>query len=220
MTNTNSTLYSSAQLCQLDANRLPCAVGSACLARLSDGRLLLLTVAHVTGNNGNWAIQLEYDRSQGAKCFQIGALNYVMRFSLPDASATKVDFAYALIPSDLKAYRHFLTPAGDTIGKHEVVEYQFPFYDLPTAEGVYSFCGAVMPQMADNLFQPGRPILDTELRDYTGLKYLRTESDFHVFKLPFDHPGHIHFKGCSGSPILSENGRPVALVSWGDEDTA
>ncbi len=198
---------------------MPCGVGSACLARLPDGRLLLLTVAHVTENDGNWAIQIEHDRSQGAKCYQIGALNYLMRITLPDAKASKVDFAYALIPDDLKAYRHFLAPQGDTISKHEVAEFSLPFYDLPTSEGDYSFAGAVMPQIADNLFQPNRPILDTELREYTGLKYLRTESDFHVFKLPFDHPGHIHFKGCSGSPILSGDGRPVALVSWGDEDT-
>jgi hypothetical protein len=179
--------------------------------------MFLLTVAHVTDNNGNWAIQLEYDRAQGAKCFQIGALNYLMSFSLPNATANKVDFAYALVPTDLKAYRHFLTPQGDTLAKHEVTVYPSPFFDLPSSDGEFAFAGAVMPKIANNIFQPERPILDTELRAYTGLKYLRTESDFHVFKLPFDHPGHIHFQGCSGSPILTEAGRPVALVSWGDE---
>jgi CBS domain-containing protein len=62
-------------------------------------------------------------------------------------------------------------------------------------------------------------VLGGEIRVYSGLKYLRTEGDFHIFKLPFAHPGHDHFRGCSGAPVLSEGGKLVGLVSGGDIPT-
>lgn len=53
-----------------------------------------------------------------------------------------------------------------------------------------------------------------ELRVYSGLSLLRMEDEYHVFSLPF-HPGHEHFQGSSGAPILSSTGSLVALVCRG-----
>lgn len=35
------------------------------------------------------------------------------------------------------------------------------------------------------------------------------------FKMPEKHPGHEWFKGCSGAPIIGEDGKVVSLVSGG-----
>ena len=56
-----------------------------------------------------------------------------------------------------------------------------------------------MPELA------GKSLI-TELRTYTNLKYMGDEDDYYVFELPFEHPGHEHFQGCSGAPIVDAKG--------------
>ncbi len=214
-----SILYSSCQLCELNAARQPVSVGSGCLVRLPDTRLLLLTVSHVTGNHGNWSIQLGYDKASGSACYQIGALNYIARLTLPDASATKVDFSYALVPSDLQAFREELTSNGRLTAQHPVAIFDWPSDATPSTADSFGFAGTVLGGMQPNPVDPARPILASELRAYTDLSYVRREGDFHVFGLPFPHPGHEHFQGCSGAPIISSTGIPVGLVSRGRTDT-
>ena len=53
------------------------------------------------------------------------------------------------------------------------------------------------------------------MRVYSGLTYSRTESDYHIFTLPFKHPGHEQFQGCSGAPVFSDSGELVGLVCKG-----
>ncbi|MFI3035873.1 hypothetical protein ACH54D_03210, partial [Atlantibacter hermannii] len=86
----------------------------------------------------------------------------------------------------------------------------------PYANTKYGFCGLIKPSIDQC---GGNNSLVTEPRIYTGLEYLRTEGDYHYFKLPFKHPGHQHFQGCSGAPIIGEDGKLVALVCGGNIDT-
>lgn len=212
-------ISSSLQLCQLSADKMPVGIASGCLVECGNRRLLL-SVQHATGNQGNWAIQLEYDQSHNAtKLYQIGAMNFIDKLTIPDGKIETLDFAYAAVPNDLVAYRHFVTLIGETTAKHEVVVYPGPFDATPSLTDSYSFSGAVLPSTYGNVFNASRPIFDCELLGYRGLSFVRTEGDFHVFKLPFSHPGHIYFKGCSGAPILDSLGRPVALVTSGRDDS-
>jgi|GEM_PF-6867996 len=55
-----------------------------------------------------------------------------------------------------------------------------------------------MPELA------GKSLI-TELRTYTN-QYMGDEDDYYVFELPFAHPGHEHFQGCSGAPIVDAKG--------------
>jgi hypothetical protein len=57
------------------------------------------------------------------------------------------------------------------------------------------------------------------IRIYLGLKFLRTEEEFHYFSLPFARPGHKHFRGCSGAAVLDEKDAVVGLISGGDIPT-
>ncbi len=214
----SQVMYSSVQLVQLDSNNQPKGIASGCLVRCK-GKTILLTVEHVTGNHGNWAIQLDYDKARGVKCYQLGAMNFLKRLSGSAGTLETIDFSYAIVPEDLKVCRQSLTLSGETTATHEVPVFVGPFEVLPTSTELFAFAGSVMPTTYENVYDQDRPVLDCELAIYTGLTFLRTEGDFHVFKLPFSHSGHPNFKGCSGAPILNGKGHPVALVASGIDTT-
>lgn len=88
-----------------------------------------------------------------------------------------------------------------------------PFESLPLKEQTYAFSGQVFPERIEDR------ALCTEIRVYPGMKYIGDEGEFHIFKLQVDHPGHEHFKGCSGAPIVDMNKNVVALVCNGDIET-
>jgi hypothetical protein len=80
----------------------------------------------------------------------------------------------------------------------------------PNNEIEYGFSGDIKP-----ISMPDLNAFETTQHIYRGLKYSRLENDMHYFKLPEDHPGHEMFKGCSGAPIIGEDGKVVSLVSGG-----
>ena len=80
----------------------------------------------------------------------------------------------------------------------------------PDKETIYGFSGEIMPELI-----PEQNAFVTDYRVYHGLRYDRRENDMHFFKMPEKHPGHEWFKGCSGAPIIGENGKVVSLVSGG-----
>ena len=202
---------STVQLCELDNNLMLTGIASGCLVLFCQKRFLL-TVEHATGNKGNWAIELEYDKSKGAKLYQLGSMNFVMQFTLPNIEGEVVDFAYVEIPQDLEVFRHFLTPQGDTIRKDLVYTYSDGLDNMPSKEDTFSFSGCVMPEKSPNLYEPDRPYIIKEFRCYEGLNYLRKEGELLFFKLPFDHPGDDHFKGCSGAPLINSKNEVVGLI--------
>lgn len=128
-----------------------------------------------------------------------------------------IDFAYAEVPSTMVAYRQEIDPLTGKIFKespiavHKLIAKCQP----PSPQDNFGFCGVVSSQREDHI---SRTFLSGELREYEGLRYVRTERDRHVFKLPMPHPGHEHFKGCSGAPILGSAGAIFALVTGGDVD--
>lgn len=205
---------SSAQLLQIDDKRMPVGVASGCLAVFKNKRFLL-TVEHATGNQGNWAIELEYEKVNGTKLYQLGAMNFLMKFTLPDGNAETVDFSYVEIPDDLLVYRHYLTAKEETIGKDVVCDYKIDSSVQPSKDDCYGFAGGVLTELAPNPFLPNRPHLIREFRCYNGLKFDRVDGNFFVFKLPYKHPGHEQFQGCSGAPIVNSKNEPVGLICNG-----
>ena len=98
---------SSVPLCQLGKGNKPEAVGSGCLINYNDKRLLL-TAHHVTGDQKNWAIQLEYCQKNGAKCYQLGSMWSVKRFTLDNLDGENIDFSYVEVPKDRPPFRHVI----------------------------------------------------------------------------------------------------------------
>lgn len=209
--------FSSVQLVRLNERNAPTGIASGALIDYG-GQRVLLTVAHATGDQKKWAILLRYVPGRGAENYSVGAMNFLARASLskPKRKLEDVDFAYVQVPPSLRAYRQEIEPVTLAIkGEIPITVHVSSLTDLPSAEQKYGFCGMVLPAMENHF---GKSYFSGEVRIYSGLTYLRTDGDYHYFSLPFKHPGHEHFEGCSGAPILSDKGELVALVCGGDID--
>lgn len=211
----NMPVYSAVQLCQLDDHNFPVRFASGCLICLGE-RKLFLSVGHATGNDGKWAIQMGYDKVRGVANYVVGEMRFIMRIGPSTTNQSILGFSYVEIPSDVIPARHFVNIHGDTVSQGDIVVFGAPFDARPEFGEYFSFEGAVKPLMYQNLFNTNHVVYEVELMTYEGLIYLRREDDFFVFQLPFKHPGHEWFKGCSGAPILNSSGHPVGLISKGN----
>jgi hypothetical protein len=207
---------SSVPLVRLNSQQLPTGIASGCLLDYF-GKRVLLTVSHATGDQKNWAIQQRYVPGKGTETYQIGPMRFLAKASLFEPGLEDVDFSYAEIPSTIRAYRQEIEAPANIVKSETPITVHTPsLEDLPESGADFGFCGAVMPT-SENHF--GQAYIGSQCRVYPGLSFLRTEGDYHVFSLPFEHPGHEYFKGCSGAPILSNEGSLVALVSKGCRKT-
>jgi hypothetical protein len=102
-----------------------------------------------------------------------------------------------------------MTPRG-IFDEHPRHVFKSDLATKPDEKDIFAFAGQIKPEMH------GKTALVMEMAVYPGLRFLRSENEFHVFELPVPHPGHGYFRGCSGAPIVDRNKRVVALVCNGD----
>jgi hypothetical protein len=143
-------------------------------------------------------------------------MNFLARGDLYSSDLEDVDFSYVELPDGVTPYRQDVE-AGTNKVKDEwpISIHALTFFDSPNCSGDYGFCGMVNVHREEHF---GKTYFSGDIRAYDGLKFIREEDDYYVFKLPFKHPGHEYFKGCSGAPIINGEGVPVALVCEGRED--
>lgn len=206
-----AVLKSSAPLCRINNEGLPSSSASGCIVDYS-GHRILLTVEHATGDFGQWAIQLHFDKSKGTQLYRLGAMNFLAHVSLKTGEEKTIDFAYVEIPKDLEAMRQEITELQEVTKSYPITAFQLDLDEKPSKDDQFAFAGLVKGQLEKH---PSVTFFASELKIYDGLKYLRTEGDKYVFELPFNHPGHPEFDGCSGAPILNNGGNPVALLTGG-----
>jgi len=205
---------SSIPLRKLDTNKLPVGIASGCMLDYL-GKRLILSVFHATGKSGQWAVELRYDKeNQRTELYYPGPFNFLAEMTLGVSEIREVDFSYAEIHGDITSFFQHLTPRGECAGQRPRIVFKPDFSVPPSQEELYAFSGQVIPQ-----FVPDHNALITEHRTYPGLKYVRTENGYHYFELPVPHPGHDHFEGCSGAPIVDTERNVVALVCGGSEET-
>jgi len=207
----NRILLSSIPLRKVDSQMLPVGIASGCLIDYL-GTRIVLSVFHATKRDGNWAVEVKYEPGKGTQLYCPGGFHHLGLMKLGSAKIGEVDFSYREVSSDLISYYQEITPSGRVISEKEREVFQPDFYVQPDANEIYGFAGQVMPEMH------GTTALVTEMRVYPGLKFVGTEDSYHVFELPVPHPGHEHFQGCSGAPIIDTKGNIVALVCHGDID--
>jgi len=210
---------SSFPLRQIDNQNKPINLASGSLIDYCKKRILL-TVSHATGNNGNWSIELEYVKGKGCKLYQIGAMNYILKgiINSENIKNTKdlfdnlkeVDFSYALVPEDIIPFYQEITITESILISQPRLVIQTDFSITPTIDEFYGFSGQIQPEFIDDKY------LTIKNKIYAGLKYLKTEDDYYVFKLPFKHPGHKYFEGCSGAPVFDSKRNLVGLVCSGN----
>lgn len=199
-----------------DSKRPPTGFASGCLVDYL-GKRVLLTVSHATQDQGNWTIQLRYVPAKGTELYGLGTMNFLAKSSLSEPKLQDIDFAYVEVPNDLQAWSQEIESPGNYIKKQTPnAVHSTSFNDVPQLGVSYGFCGTVLPTWETHF---GQNYLGSEIRAYTGLSFLRTQDDLHYFSLPFKHPGHEQFKGCSGAPILSNTGALVGLLCGGNLST-
>ncbi|WP_249975482.1 hypothetical protein [Vreelandella olivaria] len=203
---------STVPLVSTNGGGVPTGIASGCFVRYG-GKKLLLSVQHATGNGAVWAIQQQYVPNKGAELYRLGGINFLMKANIHTSEVVDVDFSYVEVPETTFAKRQEIDPHTSRIISEEFISELCPSLEIsPHSHTKYGFSGLVQPSLEQH---GGKDCLVTEVRVYTGLEYLRTDGDYHYFKLPFAHPGHEHFKGCSGAPIIGEDGELVALVCGG-----
>ncbi|MFC7300596.1 hypothetical protein [Cognatiluteimonas weifangensis] len=209
-----SLFLSSAPLVRLGEDSLPNGIASACLVDYRDKRILL-TVSHATGDQGNWALQLRYVPQKGTQLRQLGAMNFLAKATLSSPKLKDVDFSYVELPQGTVAYRQEIEAPTKVRAEAPITVHAVSLTEMPDPKDRFGFCGMVLPAQEEHF---GQTYLSGEIRIYEGLSFLRFSGDYIVFKLPFKHPGHKYFKGCSGAPIINSDGVPVALVCEGSEE--
>ncbi len=200
---------SSIPIRNIGADGMPKGLASSCIIKY-EGKHILLTVHHATGNMENWGVQVKYEPSKGTLIMRLGAMNFLKSVNINTNIAKDIDFSYVEIPVEIESYSQEIDPkTGSVISETKRLISDIDFNVVPDTNESYGFSGQVKAKLAGNS-------LITELRTYTGLKYVGDEDDYYIFELPFQHPGHEHFKGCSGAPIIDTKGNVVALVCKGD----
>ena len=195
---------------ELDDNGLPIGIGAGCLIDIK-GQRFLFTVFHVTKRSSKWVVQIKYDNKvDKIEVFYPGSFNYLGDFDQKGKKIREVEFAFKQVTSDLVCTFQHRNYLGQCIVERPRTVFNENDVIDPNSVEIYGFAGDVKPGLMDS----GKTLM-SEHQTYPGLKYDRTEGDFHCFKLPVDHPGHECFKGCSGSPIVDRNHKLVGLVNHG-----
>lgn len=202
--------YSSVQLRKYDENSTPSSFGSACLLDFK-GHRLLLTVFHVTQKLSKWSAQIKYnDEIQEIEVLFLNKFSFIANYSEDKKSIKDVEFSFHPVHPDFISYFHNRTWEGETVEIKERPVFTVDNIAEPNKETSYGFSGDIDP-----ILFPELNTFETSQLIYHGLKYDRLENDMHYFKLPENHPGHEMFQGCSGAPIIGEDGKVVSLVSGG-----
>lgn len=191
----------------IDLKGLSNNIASGCLIDYGNKRWIL-TVAHATGDMGNWAIEIGYEEGKGTKQYQIGQMGFAGQINILENRANQLDMSYAEVPSDLQPRLEISNQQGQIIQRQNKLIIKSSLATLPSKDLIYGFAGNILPEYEphDKLY------LSTVLQCYNNLQFVDENEEFYFFKLPFKHPGSDFFEGTSGSPICDIDGNPVALV--------
>lgn len=194
----------------LDQQGLPIGSASGCLLDYK-GRRFFLSAAHaVSMTSSGWAMEVE-SSSRGTEIFHLPTMNYLAEIVRGTGAMREVDLCYVEVPPNLESTFRQQTPiaTGPTQPRHV---FDTDLSSGPTTDEPFAFAGHVHLERHADLGLAGDMVV------YPGLKFMRSEGGLHVFKLPVPHPGHDHFHGCSGAPIVNKKREIVGIVSGGDAD--
>ena len=195
----------------------PVAFGSGCIIEHKE-RFFLVSVRHVTDIEGlTTFLETNLPSDKTTTPIQpIGGLCYFDLFKVGDASKIKefddlimngkrLDITFAEIKTNIE----LVQPETD-FGAFKVNEGHKHILDtrdiaVPNAEDTYGFFGRIK-QEYDGIY------LKIENALKHGLKYHRTDKNFHLFLATSTITDETEYQGCSGAPILDSQGRLVALA--------
>jgi len=188
-------------------------MASGCLTDYR-GRRMLLTAAHGVRDGKRWGVEVKWIPGKGTQIYGLGPMSFLLGWT-PEKGELEIDFSFVTVPNDLQPYFQEIEAPGRVLTEVPLTVHEIAFDLLPDKNLTYGFCGNVLPQIEKH---PGVTFFACERRIYSGLSYDRSVGGFHVFRLPMAHPGHEHFQGCSGAPVLDQTGRVIGLVCHGDKE--
>lgn len=201
----------------------PTGFGSGCIANYKDV-LYFLTVAHVADFDGEQACIATYNmHDKGQDLFCMGAMWYFDLYKIPknlqpDKVSTleqllhcfdeKLDIAFCRVP--LPMTQPLLQPEWNfgfcKIDKGEKAFLNLEYSTVPVKGKLYGFSGQINQSVSGNVIK-GEPTLKLDL------EYINTVKYYHVFKAMQVIKRKEEYEGCSGAPILDEDGRLVGLAT-------
>ena len=210
----------------------PIGMASGCIIFYKNS-YWLLTVFHAV-KDGSWLLEIKYENErQGVKGLLIpySSFTFLKEIQFSDELKERLKeggitvFQRFLNETSFLdfAYRKFseeeilqLPPYYQEILPDRTIRYEEPrrvlHADLsikPQKEKRYGLAGFTMPQF------DGYHLIQN-LTIETNLFFDEEKEPFYIFKLGKTHPGHEFYKGCSGAPIIDEEGNLVSLVVGGD----
>jgi hypothetical protein len=214
---------SSVALAKINETNLPEGFASGCLMDYH-GHRLLLTVAHAAHEGPPLALALGWDPAlRRVKLWRFGGLNFLARaqlstgMKLEEMKLNEVDFAYVDVPFEHEPRLEKIdAQTGNIVESRACTIWPASAIAEPQAGVRYGFAGHTKPSLEDHtLIAADVKFCFTELRVCFPLSFVEQREDLFAFRLPVEHPGHEYFRGCSGAPIVDEEGRVVALVCEG-----
>jgi hypothetical protein len=186
------------------------ASASACIIEYR-GRRFVLTAAHAVRKK-RWSIEIGFDPKVGAtEVWHLRGFSMIGEVrrgeGLEDARA--LDCCFEEIGHSVQPVFEHRTPRGVFPEQRPRPVFTTDLTALPGSGQRYGFAGEIKPEKHG-------PNWAAAHVTYPGLTYLSSEREVHTFALPVSHPGHEEFRGCSGAPIVGEDGRAFALVLGGD----
>ena len=133
---------SSVPLCRLDDSGDPSSAASGVLVNLN-GKRLLLTVEHATGDFGDWAIQIQYEPGNGTKLYRLGAMNFLDRANFSSEESKTVDFSYVFVPEDIQPLKQEISENFEILGSVPTDVHELKFPCAPKNEELYGFSGFI-----------------------------------------------------------------------------
>lgn len=213
-------VLASVSLWKCDENNVTVANASACLIDYNGGRFIL-SIAHGTIAESEWRVEVKgVDEDNG----ELGTLQQpvnmqsiaAFRFREDHKDFTEpriVDFTYHLVADDFSSIHTIGYYNDGTLIQGARTVFAPDVQVKPSHSKKYGFFGNTRFGGVEGrriIFQP-------RLED--NLRYLGNKEGHLVFKLPGKYGSHASFRGCSGAPIIDEDNKLAALVSFGEAST-
>lgn len=220
------TLIASSSLHLIVVNKqdkTPVGFGSGFLVRYKE-RTFLISVAHVTNyeNTETWIETNMPATDQGTPFYHVGSMCFFDQYHVPadvrldeikafeDLKLTydkTLDITFCEIKENLYLIQPEWNFGAYQIAKGLKVALNIDEAGEPSKEKLFGFCGRIK-QDTDEF----NKTIQSEVTLKLDLKYHKTIGRFHRFLTPDIITSQQDYQGCSGAPILDEEGMLVGIV--------